>query len=189
MIPDLERMEAEIAGLQARKDTVMDLSRKIIRLTGKCITLMHGRDMAKAGEMLRQGSDMIKELHASDRGFEYNSQQAYQEYVEAAALHSILTKRRIPSASELEADSVAYLLGLLDLVGELKREAFESLRKNDVKTAEEYYSFMEDIHDSLLPLRFSSSIVSDLRKKQDVARIQLESVAGELLSFGARQRD
>ncbi len=183
MIPRIGEIEKEILSMQAKKDAVMDLSREIIRLTGRCITLMHAREMRRADSMLSGIKLLVKKLQSSDKGFEYNSQQAYQEYVEAAVLHSILGKGRLPSDRELGVDSSSYLLGILDVVGELKREVFEALRADDFKRAESYYSFMADIHDSLLPLRFSSSLMPDFRKKQDVARIQLESVSGELLSF------
>lgn len=186
MIPRVAAIEEEIIGLQKKKDNVMNISRDLIRITGKCITLMHAGDMNSANAMLNEASSMVKMLKKGDSGFEYNSQQAYQEYVEAAVLYSIITERKIPSNKELGVDGISYLLGLLDVMGELKREIMEKLRKDDARTAEEYYSFMVEIHDSLLPLRFSSSLITDFRKKQDVGRIQLESVSSELLSFKNR---
>jgi translin len=186
MLPGINEIEKEILGLQDRKDNVMNVSRELIRLTGKCITMMHTGDMKAAGKMLKEVSLMVKKLEKDDAGFEYNSQQAYQEYVEAAVLYSILGKRKIPTDKELGVECIPYLLGLLDVMGELKREVMEKLRKDDSETAEEYYNFMVEIHDSLLPLRFSSSLIMDFRKKQDVGRIQLESVSSELLSFKNR---
>lgn len=183
MIPRIERIEKEILSLQEKKERVMGLSRELIRLTGKCVTLMHCGEMDSARKMLGRVALLVKRLRSADRGFEYNSQQAYQEYVEAAALYSMLKEERIPSNGELGVDGASYLLGLLDAVGELKREVFEALRKDELEKAELYYSFMAEIHDSLLPLRFSSSLIPDFRKKQDVARIQLESASSELLSF------
>ena len=67
-----------------------------------------------------------------------------------------------------------------------KQGSITSLRKDDIESAEAYYSLMNETHDSLLPLRFSSLIILDFRKKQDVSRIQLEGVHGELLSFRNR---
>ena len=186
MIPRIDSIEESIIEMQRKKDNVMDTSRELIRLTGKAITLMHAGEMKQAEGMLKKVGLLVKKLRKEDGGFEYNSQQAYQEYVEASVLHSIITKHKIPSNEELGVDGISYLLGLLDVMGELKREVMESLRKDDAKTAEEYYSFMVEIHDSLLPLRFSSSLIMDFRKKQDVGRIQLESVSSELLSFKNR---
>jgi len=70
---------------------------------------------------------------------------------------------------------------LLDSMGELKREMYESIRKGRKKDAEEYFALMEEIFDALLPLRFSNAVLPDFRRKQDVARIQIEQARGELL--------
>lgn len=188
MIPRIDEMEKEIIDLQDKRDSILDASRDIIRMSGRCITMMHAEDMSSAGKTLDQLSSMIKKMSASDKGLEYHSQQAYQEYVEAMALYSMLKDDRIPSNRELKIEPIPYLLGLLDAVGELRRKVLESLRKGDLKKAERYYAFMVEIHDSLLPLRFSSSLVQDFRKKQDVARIQLESASSELLFFQSRKR-
>ena len=186
MIPRIEEIEAEILSLQERRDRIAASSRNIIRLSGRCITMMHAGNVEKAKATLDEITALSKKLMSQDKGLEYASQQAYQEYVEACVLYFIITERRIPAEKELGVDSISYLLGLLDVVGELKREVFESLRKDEIEKAEAYYSFMNEIHDSLLPLRFSSSIIPDFRKKQDVSRIQLEGVRGELLSFRNR---
>ncbi len=186
MIERIDEIEKRILGLQKRKDLVMDISRELIRFAGKAITMMHAGDMPKAKSMLDEIKALVKKLQKEDRGFEYNSQQAYQEYAEAAVLYSILKDDKIPTDKDLGIDEIAYLLGLLDSVGELKREVFEALRKNNTEKAEKLYEFMVEIHDSLLPLRFSSSLIGDFRKKQDVSRIQLESVSSELLSFRKR---
>ena len=186
MIPRLENIEAEILSLQERRDAIAASSRNIIRLAGRCITMMHAGNIKKAKTTLDEITSLSKKLMSEDKGLEYASQQAYQEYVEVCVLYSIITERKIPTDKEIGVDCISYLLGLLDTVGELKREVFESLRKDDIGSAEAYYSFMNEIHDSLLPLRFSSSIIPDFRKKQDVSRIQLEGVRGELLSFRNR---
>jgi translin len=183
MIKRIDDIEEELILMQKRKDKVLDISRSLIRLAGKSITFMHARDMKKAKLLLGNTEELVRKLQKEDKGFEYNSQQAYQEYAEAAVLYSIINSGKIPTDKDLGIDSISYMLGLLDTVGELKREIFEALRKNDVKSAESLFGFMSEIHDSMLPLRFSSSLVGDLRKKQDTARIQLENASSELLSF------
>ena len=183
MIKRIDDIEEELIQLQKRKDLVMDISRNLIRFAGKSITFMHAGDMKKAKLLLGNTEELVRKLQKEDKGFEYNSQQAYQEYAEAAVLYSIINYGKIPTDKDLKIDSISYMLGLLDTVGELKREIFESLRRNNVKNAERLFGFMSEIHDSMLSLRFSSSLVGDLRKKQDTARIQLENASSELLSF------
>jgi len=63
----------------------------------------------------------------------------------------------------------------------LREKRYMSLRKGNNKLASSYYELMKDIYDSTLHIRFANSILPSFRKKQDVARIQLESLASELL--------
>ena len=87
--------------------------------------------------------------------------QAHQEFSEALILHHILTKKKIPSMSEIGETEVPYLLGMMDVVGELKREAIESIRRQQNESARAYYKLMSDIYDSTLHMRFANSILPD----------------------------
>lgn len=186
MIREISSIENRLVKMERSKDTVMNLSREIIRNAGKAITLMHARDMAGASRFLSAMKAQKAELAKAEKGFEYFSLQAHQEYAEAFLLYWILKNGRIPSSSQVGEKGQAYLLGLMDLVGELKREAFESMRKGRLKEAKHYYDLMLEIYDSTLHIRFASSILPDFRRKQDSARIQLEGTVAELVSMEGR---
>ena len=40
-----------------------------------------------------------------------------------------------------------YVLGLCDVIGELRRMVLESIKNDDVENAKKYYEFMEKIYD------------------------------------------
>jgi len=183
MIKDIDKIEADLTTLQERRDEVMDLSREVIRLAGRAITKIHAGDKSETDKLLKELKSNVKKLRTMEHGFEYHSLQAHQEYVEAYALFIMVNESRIPTMKELEVDGISYLLGLLDSVGELKRHSFDYLRKNDRKGAERCYDLMLEIYDSTVPMRFANSVVPDFRKKQDVARMQIERLSGELLFF------
>jgi translin len=105
----------------------------------------------------------------------------YQEYAEARIVLSVIELKKIPSLAELKVPEVPYLNGLLDVIGELKREMYEALRRGNKPEAEGYFKLMEEIYDELLPLRFSNAILPEFRRKQDVGRMQIEQARGELL--------
>ncbi|MCL5008314.1 MAG: hypothetical protein M1156_00265 [Candidatus Marsarchaeota archaeon] len=183
MINDMEKIESELLKLQETKDKVMDLSRETVRLAGKAITKIHAGDSDSVSRLLSELKNNVKKLKTIEKGFEYNSMQAHQEYVEAYALYIMVKESRVPTMKELDTDGISYLLGLLDSVGELKRHSFDYLRKNDRKSAEKCYDLMLEIYDSTVPMRFANSLVPDFRKKQDVARAQIERLSSELLLF------
>ncbi len=188
MIKGIDKIEAELLKQQETKDSVMDLSRGIIRQAGKAITKIHARDLPGAWKLIAELKAEVKKLKGIEKGFEYNSMQAHQEYVEACALHVMINESRIPSREELNTDGMAYLLGLLDSVGELKRYSTDCLRKEDREKAEKCYDMMLEIYDSTVPMRFANSLVPDFRKKQDVARTQIERLSGELLFFRSQKK-
>ena len=105
-----------------------------------------------------------------------------QEYAEAAVFSGIKTKESVPSIKEIDVDPEPYLLGLMDVMGELKREILEELRNGNTKKAEFYFGKMRLIYDSTRSLRFAEAIITGFRRKQDVARIQLEGAGSEMLS-------
>jgi translin len=184
---DYEEVTEELTELQDRYDMVMRLSREIIRDAGRAVTMVHVRDMKGAKDSLNAITRRMKAARKAEKGFEFYMEQAYQEYVEAYALYSIIRHGRIPTKVEAGVGTVSYLLGVMDLVGELKREAYEAMRRNETAEAERYYGIMKDIYDSTRHLRFANPILPNFRKKQDVARIQIEGTGGELLSRQGKQ--
>ncbi len=181
MIPDLKRIEDKVAALENNRDNVMQASRDLIRTAGKAIALMHASGPSKASGMVAELSRLKAKLEKVEKGFEYYAVQAHQEYSEALVLYFILVQKKIPSMSTIKEREVPYLLGLMDVIGELKREAIESIRRGEPKNAKLYYAMMSDIYDSTLHMRFANSILPDFRRKQDSARIQLEGVMNEIL--------
>ncbi len=185
--PDVEKISRLLAKKQEDFDRVMQANREIIREAGQTITLMHNNEVERAGEKLTAMGEMIKQLNKIDARFKYNTSQAYQEYAEAFIFHGIKTKKIIPPLKETGVDEEGYLMGLMDVVGELKREILESLRAEKIKEAEFYLDTMKAIYDSTRSLRFAEAVLGGFRKKQDVARIQIETAGSEILSFRNRR--
>ena len=181
MINDIKQVEKRMQDLEEQREQVLSLSRELIRNAGKAIVAMHAKDSVKAKKILSEMESIRNKLVDVEKGLEYNSLQAHQEYVEARILDGIITKEKILGMKELGVDEKAYALGLMDVVGELKREAIDSLLNNNPKVAERYYDFMVDIYDSTLHLRFANAVLPDFRRKQDSARIQVENTASEIL--------
>ncbi|MDE1768418.1 MAG: hypothetical protein KGH67_03285 [Candidatus Micrarchaeota archaeon] len=181
MIPDIDSIEKKLTKLESDRDAVMQLSKDVIRLSGKTIAAMHAKGPNIPKEMITELKRSKARLDNIEKGFEYYSLQAHQEYSEALIFYNIISTGKIPSMNAIDETEVPYLLGLMDAVGEIKREAIDSIRKGKNKDAKAYYSLISDIYDSTLHMRFASSILPDFRRKQDTARIQLEGLSNEIL--------
>ena len=130
---------------------------------------------------MREVERLVKEARALDEEFENITAIAYQEYCEAKTLLALIGKKKIPSYEELSIPFELYLLGLCDVVGELRREMLEEMKRDNTKLAEYYFDRMSEIYEAMLPIRFSNSLLPQFRKKQDVARGQVEHARSELL--------
>lgn len=183
---DIEKISKGLIEKQASFDKVMQLSRELIRDAGQTITLMHNDEKEKALDRLRAMAGTVKKLQKSDQQFRYNTLQAYQEYAEAYIFTDIKTKRKVSTEKSVGVGGEAYLMGLMDVEGELKREILEALRSGKVKEAEWYFDTMKRIYDSTRRLRFAEAVLSGFRKKQDTARIQIENAGSEILMFKGR---
>jgi translin len=105
---------------------------------------------------------------------------AYQEYAEAQTLLSLIEKNRFVSPEEIDVPSIAYVLALGDVIGELRRRALDSLRKGDVETAEDCLGLMEEIYAELMGMDEAYMLVPGLRRKSDVARHLIETTRGDV---------
>ncbi|MEM4166130.1 MAG: hypothetical protein QW153_02245 [Candidatus Bilamarchaeaceae archaeon] len=178
---DIASIEEKLMEKEKAMDEINAKSRIIIRSCANAIKAIHSKDKKAAMLFLKEADDGIKKIKPLALIFPVQIGHIMQEYAEARIVLDVVTKKRVPSLKEVGVDEVSYLNGLLDAIGELKREMYEALRRNERKEAEIYFSLMEDIYDSLLPLRFSNAVLPDFRRKQDVARIQIEQARGELL--------
>ncbi len=143
-IPDVENIEKHLIVLQERKDRVMEASRDVVRMSGKAITLMHAQKLAEAGAGMKKLKLRVEGLKRLEKGFEYNSMQAHQEYVEALAFYVVLKEHRLVSLRETRVAEIAYLLGIMDLVGELKREAVDAIRERRIEAADDVLRVHEE---------------------------------------------
>lgn len=182
MITDIGKIETEITGLEAEMIDVMQQSRAVVKLAGKSIVAMHSNNMDDAGRMLKELKAKAEALSKVDRQFGHYSLEAYQEYAEAFIVYTYLKEGRIPAQKEVGVSSRAYILGMLDAVGELKRRAFNLLRANETKQAVKVCEVMQGIVDDTSPMRFPDGLVPGLRSKQDMARRHVGDLVEQLVS-------
>ena len=180
--PILKRLEAELDEKDRVREAALRSARDIVRLAGAAMRGMHRDEDAR--ESLAAARDETRRLRSTlgdhpDLWHGGAVEQALQEVSEAAIVHSLLTAKALPDPQSLGVTSPAYLLGLGDAVGELRRFALDRMRAGDVAAAGRFLEMMEDIFDALLRFDHPNAIVP-LRHKQDVARGLLERTRGEL---------
>lgn len=177
----IKNIEIELLKKENVLDEVIKKNREIVRFSSLAIKAMHAKELNEAEKLLTLAEKELKNLISLVKPYCFDINHVMQEYAEAKIVLAVIKKEQLPSYIDLNVTIEAYLNGLLDSIGELKREMFESLRKGDKKEAEYYFKIMEEIYDSILHLKFSNALLPDFRRKQDAARIQIEQARGELL--------
>jgi translin len=113
---------------------------------------------------------------------------AYQEMAEAANVLSLLKDEKFVPLDKYKIPPQAYLTGLADTVGELRRAVLDALRKEKIQHAEQLLQFMEEILEGLQGFDFPNALIPDLRRKCDVARSLIERTRGDLTAAVGQSR-
>jgi len=178
---EINRMIGELKKDEASQDSLLKLTRELVRECSVAVKFVHSKEMAEASAHLKEAQSLLKKIQKLESGFEHLVAQSYQEYVEISLLMAIVKKEKLPTHSDLCMPFGSYMTGLLDCIGELRRQMLEELRSDKAKEAGYYFETMSRLYEATLPLRFSNSILPNFRRKQDVARMQVESARSELL--------
>jgi len=184
----LSKLKASIEGASARLSSKVEAreelslkARRGIRLCGEAVSLSHRGQINEAKERLREAKEIMEELRPKRWDFELDVLDALaQEYVEAEALVRVVEGRELPSAEELQVADEAYVLGMADLIGELRRRALEEMRRGNGPEAERLYELMKEIYELIWPLEYPRSLVPGLRHKLDVMRRVLDETLHDL---------
>ena len=171
------------------KDTARErslkLSRKMVRISGRAIKSIHRGEWDIAEKLLDEVSTLNREIISEledhpdifHAGFVENAQQ---EYAEASILYSIMKKDRVPDPAKLSVKDPAYLLGLGDVVGELRRVILDLIRLDRPHEGEELLEIMDEIYSTIMLFDFPDALSRGLRRKGDVARSLVERTRGDI---------
>jgi len=177
----LKGVERLLAGQLERRDKLLKESRDVISSCSRAIIDVHGGKRAEAAKELSQARRLLKSLRRiADGPVSRYLVSPETEFVEAAAVYSLARGGGIPSRESLGTSPDAYLLGLLDTVGELKRLVLNSVMKGDVKRAKKFFASMEVLYNECSPLAVYDHVVNGTRRKIDVARMLVEDTRGLL---------
>jgi translin len=105
---------------------------------------------------------------------------ACKEFAEASITSDIIFKNTIPVPDDLLISYAAYLNGLAESVGELRRYLLDSLRASEFSQSEKLLNIMDDIYAILVTMDFPDAITYGLRRNTDIVRGIVEKTRGEL---------
>ena len=98
-----------------------------------------------------------------------------------------MQNKNLPDPDELQTTYSAYLCGLCDVVGELRRKSLDCILDGKAKKANNYLKLMDEIYDSIMKFDYPSALVP-IKKKQDMVRGIIEKTRGELAVASCESR-
>ena len=188
-----ERILAYLDGKNAARDRALQRSRTMIRHCATAIRAAHRDERALAQEHLQQAREIKEALREElepypDLYHAGYTQDALKEYAEASIVYALLASEELPDPDDLEVEYAAYLGGLGEAAGELRRRTLDILRHNRSEEAERLLDAMDEIYGLLVTVDFPDAITGKLRRLTDVVRGIVERTRGDLTT-SLRQDD
>ena len=185
------RARAHFDDKNRAREGALSRSREVIRSSANTIRAIHRRDFILAARLLADARAALETATACVEAFpdvQYAGfvHDAQKEYAEAMCSLAILSGNSLPGPEEVGVDWPAYLNGIGEAVGELRRFLVDCLRHNDLTVGDALLQAMDDIYDVLITIDYPDGMTGGLRRTTDVARGILEKTRGDL-TVAARQ--
>ncbi len=188
----IEKIENNIGEKEKIREEALKDSRDIIIYCRRGIQQLHREQKEEAKKYIAQASEKLAQLYEITKnhpdlfhtGFVEN---AIQEFVEISCLYNIMNDEDLPDPDAIQTTYSAYLLGLCDVVGELRRAALDFMLEGASEKANVYLQYMDQIYDAIMSFDYPSSLVP-IKKKQDMVRSLIEKTRGELVVSSAERR-
>ncbi|MFO7772533.1 MAG: haloacid dehalogenase [Dehalococcoidia bacterium] len=195
-IEDLEIIAAElrphfVAEDEAREKALRSC-RRAIRYSADAIRAVHRQESDRARQLLDSAHELLRELNHDlaehgrllHAGFVHDAQK---EFAEGYITLALIVGEDLPKPEALGVSKAAYLDGLGEAVGELRRYILDSLRREDFSRCEELLGIMDEIYGILMTMDFPELFAHGLRRTTDAMRGIIERTRGDL-TISLRQR-
>ena len=188
-----EQVRRDFTELDAAREKALPCCREVIRNCSQAIRAVHRQEFEQAVGLLKTARSLLNEAEQTVADYDelnYTGffRDAQKEYAEGSVLLSVVKGKQLPSPEELGINDAAYLNGLGEAVGELRRYLLDSMRQGDVSRGEELLRVMDDVYSVLVTIDFPDAITGGLRRTTDMVRGVLERTRSDLTIL-VRQKD
>lgn len=188
----MERVRADFASKNTAREAALPLCREAIRFSANAIRAVHRKEfdtaqqlVDKAGAQVRTAKDSLRD-HADIyyAGFVHDAQK---EFAEASITLALISGREMPTPDALGVELPAFLNGMGEAVGELRRHLLDTLRAGDVEQCEAWLHAMDEMYSVMVTVDYPDAMTGGLRRTTDSVRGILEKTRGDL-TLSVQQR-
>ena len=180
-----DRIKTDFDAKNATREEVLKACRSLVQTSSYVIRSVHRGDKEEALQLMDQAAELSASItHITQdhpevytAGFVHDAQK---EYAEAKATFALINGEPLPSPEEIGVEYPAYLNGLGEAVGELRRSILDLIREGHLERGDELLSYMDDIYYLLVSFDYPDAITGGLRRTTDMARAIMERTRGDL---------
>lgn len=183
----------DLARRHDAREAALRASRESIRCSANAIRAAHRGELERAGEGVEAAAVHLGDAAEACEGLPMVRWAGFvgdaeKEYAEASCTLAVLAGHDLPSASDLGVDTAAWLNGVAETVGELRRFLLDQLRHGHLERCEALLETMDDVYSMLVTIDFPDGITAGLRRSTDVARSILERTRGDFTTAHLQER-
>jgi translin len=156
-----------------------------VRFSANAIRAVHRGEFEDARDLIGKGDVRLREAgHIQETSPQiFNAgfmNDARKEFTEANVTLAVISGAKIPTISDLKVDAGAYINGMAEVIGELRRYILDALRRDAIDGCQEFMDIMDEMYSVLVTIDFPEGVTSGLRRNTDAMSGVLERTRGDL---------
>ena len=179
-----EQLREHFEAATSARERGLSAGRDAIRSCGNAIRAMHRYENETATSLLKDAQEKLDVarttlaaypdlLHA---GFIHDAEK---EFSEANITFALVTGSPFPTSADVGVDPSAFVKGMAEAIGELRRHILDLMRQGELKRCEELLQSMDDMYFVLVSMDYPDGVTHGLRRLTDVARSIIERTRGD----------
>ncbi len=186
---DLESIQVSLrANLDEKhqaREQGLALSRKATRLSANAIRAIHRMQKTEGESLMDEARLCLDEAAAAmaehpDIRYAGFLHDATKEYAEARLTHALVFDLPFPTPEEIRVEAPAYLNGMGEAVGEVRRHVLDLMKSGDLSRSERLLDAIDEIYYLLISMDYPDAMTGGLRRTTDVTRSIIERTRGDL---------
>lgn len=186
------KFTAYFDGVDTARENAIKLGREISKRSSAIMRKLHSQNQKRLDELIKELENVKEQYIGYKEGLKKYPEIYYsnmvenfiQEYVETTIMLTLIKNdfklTKLPDPDKMGVRYSTYLLGLSDVIGELRRFTLDAIRCQKLTDAVLYLETMEQVFDIIIDLNYPDGVLP-LRRKQDIARALIEKTRSELV--------
>jgi translin len=188
----VEELQKHLESLYSAREWLIKRGRDVLTLCRKAVAVCmrgdvnsdeHVEALKRVFEEYREFAKTYPELYYSN--FYYSIES---EFVEAVEFCYVIREGRLLPYKSLGVSPASFILGLLDVIGELKRYSLGLVERGRYEESLKVFEIAENVFYQVEELAFADSVVPGLRRKLDIYRKVLDSWRELLIDMVSREK-